>query len=254
MLPWAAIGGAIGGLIILIALLACGFFCYRKRNNRAHDLENTTADISEPNDMKDDIVLLPSTAVDVTEQTELGHAAKLEEADLTPQIAATGENGLTEASLQEPVIVAYDQPLARSVPPTPRFQPAYATYVATVTPHPTQLSPEIAILEPYQQPHQQIAPRSFKLAMNGDEAIGGDLKEKRQARKEYKQALVSGKMVYLLEQAAPDGKCLKDMAKNTRKLTIIDSIPCLIRQHQARVRTPVSDSLRLTGRRQSNRY
>ena len=172
MLPWAAIGGAIGGFIFLIALLACGIFCcYRKRNTRAHDLENTTADISEPNDMKDDIVLLPSTAVDVTKQTELGHATKLEEAYPTPQVAATGEYGLTEASPQEPGIVACDQPL------------------------------------------QQIAPCSFKLAMNGDEPIGGTLKEEQQARKEYRQALSAGNMVYLLEQAAPDGKCLKDIAK-----------------------------------------
>ena len=37
--------------------------------------------------------------------------------------------------------------------------------------------------------------------MNGDEAIGGTLKERQQARKEYKQAFDAGKMVYLLEQA-----------------------------------------------------
>lgn len=49
--------------------------------------------------------------------------------------------------------------------------------------------------------------------MNGEEAIGGTLKERQQARKEYKQAFDAGKMVYLLEQAAPDGKFLKTWQK-----------------------------------------
>ena len=65
-----------------------------------------------------------------------------------------------------------------------------------------------------------IAPWSFNMTMNGDEAIGGALKEKQQARKEYKQALDAGKMVYLLEQEDPDGKFLKDMTK-IRKLTVL---------------------------------
>jgi hypothetical protein len=142
-------------------------FCYRKRNTHAHDLENTTADISESSDIKGDVVLLPPTTVDVTEKTEFGHG---EEADPTSQALATGEHELNKVSPQEQVIDACG-------------------------------------------PLQQIAPCSFNMAMNGDEAIGGARKEKKQARKEYKQALSAGKMVYLLEQAAPDGKCLKDMAK-----------------------------------------
>ena len=56
--------------------------------------------------------------------------------------------------------------------------------------------------------------------MKGDEAIGGLLMEKQVARKEYKQAVAAGKTAYLLEQETPDGKCPKDVAKNTRKLTI----------------------------------
>jgi len=115
-----------------------------------------------------------------------------EEADPTPQ---------------EQVLDPFDQPLARGA----SALSAYPAYVAPVTPLPNQLSPEIVVLEPYQQPLQQIAPYSFEMAINGDETIGGARKEKQQARKEYKQALAAGKMVYLLEQSDPDGKCLKDM-------------------------------------------
>ena len=56
--------------------------------------------------------------------------------------------------------------------------------------------------------------------VKGDEAIGGVLMEKQVARKEYKQAVAAGKTAYLLEQETPDGKCPKDVAKTTRKLTI----------------------------------
>jgi len=154
----------------------------------------------------------------VTEKTEFGHYAKLEETNLTPQVAGTQEHGLSDMSSQEQVFVACDQPVASSAPPTPDsarpFLSAYATNIAP------ECSPGMAVFEAYQPPLQQIAPRSFQVAMNGDKAIGGALRETQQARKEYKQGLDAGKMVYLLEQAAPDGKCLKDMAKVTRKLTI----------------------------------
>ena len=104
--PWAAIGGAVGGTITLIALLACClFWCYRKRTNRARDLENTTADTSETSDMKDDVVLSPSNAVSTPERTEFVNIANLEEADLSPQVAATGEDRLSELSPQEQALM-----------------------------------------------------------------------------------------------------------------------------------------------------
>ena len=167
--------------------------------------------------MKDGVVLLPSNAVRVTEKTEFADVANLEEADLSPQTAATGEHGLSELSPQEQAIDACNQTLTIGAPPTPDSShpllSAYAIEVAPATPRPIQSSSGIAVFESYKPPQQQIVPCSFKLAMNGDEAIGGALKERQQARKEYKQALDAGKMVYLLEQAAPDGKFLKDVAK-----------------------------------------
>ena len=61
------------------------------------------------------------------------------------------------------------------------------------------------------------------MAMNGDEAIEGTLKERQQARKEYKHALNAGKMAYLLEQADPDGKFLKEWQryKETNCLNVL---------------------------------
>lgn len=85
-----------------------------------------------------------------------------------------------------------------------------AADIAPVTSLPIQSLP---VLESHQQPLQYIAPRSFQTVMSGNEAIGGALKEKQEARKEYKQALDAGKTVYLLEQEDPDGKSLKGMAK-----------------------------------------
>ena len=167
--------------------------------------------------MKDGVVPLPLNAVSVTETTESVDVANLEEADLSLQVAATGQYRPSELAPQEQAIDACDQPLTIGVPPTSdsshAFLSAYAVEIAPTAPRPIQNSPGIAVFESYKQPLQQIAPCSFKLAMNGDEAIRGALKERQQARKEYKQALDAGKMVCLLERAAPDGKFLKDVAK-----------------------------------------
>jgi hypothetical protein len=158
--------------------------------------------------------------VHVTEKTEFGHGANLEEPDSTPQVAATREHGLNEQSPQGQVFYACDQPVASSVP-TPAssgpFLSPYTANIAPVAPLAIQPSPGIAAFTPYQQPLPQIAPCSFKVAMNGDQAIEGGFKEKQQAREEYKRALTAGKSVYLLEQAAPDGKSLKDMAQKYKE-------------------------------------
>lgn len=221
MPPWAAIGGAIGGAIFLIALIGCCCFCwYRKRNNQARDLENTTADIS---DTKNTIVLL-STPVNEIEKTGFGHGRNLEEADLTTQVAATGEYGSSELSLQQQVFNAPDQILANStVPPTADSHSVLSPGTPCALPLSTHFSPKSGGLGSYQQPLPQIAASSFRATVNGEAAIPCVLREKDEARREYKQAVAAGKTVYLLEQEATDGKCLKDMAGRTRKLTILQS-------------------------------
>ena len=170
--PWAAIGGAIGGATLLIALIGCCFCWYRKRNGRSRDLEDTTAHTSEPNDAKNTFVLL-STPADDSEKVGFGYGAKLEEAGTTAQ--------------------------------------------GTL---PIHLSAEGSNFESYQQPLPQIAPCSFSAAVNGEGAIRGALKEKKEAREEYMRAVAAGKAAYLLEQEAIDGKCLKTMTRDTSKLTV----------------------------------
>ena len=56
--------------------------------------------------MKDGAVILPYNAVSVTEKTEFVGVANLEEADLSLQVAATGEHRLSERSPQEQAIDA----------------------------------------------------------------------------------------------------------------------------------------------------
>ena len=55
--------------------------------------------------MKDDVVILPSNAVSAPERTESVNIANLEEADLSPQVAATGEDRLSKLSPQEQALV-----------------------------------------------------------------------------------------------------------------------------------------------------
>ena len=120
--------------------------------------------------MKDGTVLLPSNAVSVTEKTEFVDVANLEEADLSLQVAATGEHRLRELSPQEQVIDAYGQPLTIGVPPTsdsshPSLS-AYGVEIVPSAPRPIQSSPDFTVFESYKQPLQQVAPCSFQ---DGDE-------------------------------------------------------------------------------------
>jgi hypothetical protein len=45
--------------------------------------------------------------------------------------------------------------------------------------------------------------------VNGEKAIGGALKEKNEAKKEYKNAIAVGRTACLLEREARNGKCPK---------------------------------------------
>ena len=197
--------------MFLIALFGCCCFCwYRKRNNHARDLENITADTSDTKNP----IFLPSTAVNEMEKTGFGHP--------TTQVAATGEHGL---SPQQQVFNAF---ASSTVPPTPdSSHPLLSAYAANIAPCsiplPTHFVPESGGFESHQKPLPQIAPSSFKATVNGEAAITGVPRQKHEAREEYKRAVAAGKTAYLLEQEASDGKCFKDTANRTRKLTILQS-------------------------------
>lgn len=210
MPPWAAIGGAIGGAIFLIALFGCCcVYWYRKRTRRARDLENTAADTP---DSKSAIVS-PSAVVNEVGNAGFDHGRNSDEAVLSPQAAATGEHEFSELSPQLQVLNASDQLLASgTVPATPDFGhpllSAYATPCA-ISPS-THFSPKSGAFESSQHSLPQIAPSSFRATVNGEAATTGVLGEKHEARKEYKQAVAAGKTAHLLEQEATDGKSLKD--------------------------------------------
>ena len=222
MPPWAAIGGAIGGAIFLIALFGgCCICWYRKRTSRARDLENTAANTP---DSKSAIVS-PSVVVNEVEKAGFDHGRNSDEAVLSPQVVATGEHEFSEPSPQLQVLNASDQLLASgTVPLTPDSgHPLLSAYAAPCAISPsTHFPPKTGGFESSQHSLPQIAPSSFKATVNG-EAATGLLREKHEARKEYKQAVAAGKTAYLLEQEATDGKSLKKPVDRTKKLIIFQS-------------------------------